>query len=102
MNPSENLRVKVLLSIQRALLGEVPKDLRGVTCSYCGAKISIKCFFDGGITAADQESMETVATEIAADFPDHEVTSKSLQLDQPEPLSAHTLMDWVYWRKEEN
>ncbi len=58
----------VLLSVQRALLGEVPPALRGVTLGWDDSLIYLRCYFDGPISEEDHESMELVATEVMADF----------------------------------
>ncbi len=58
----------VLLSVQRALLGEVPPALRGVTLGWDDRLIYLRCYFDGPISEEDRESMELVATEVMADF----------------------------------
>jgi hypothetical protein len=100
MNQPETLRNKVLLSLQRALLGEVSAFLRGVTCSWDNNQIRILCLFDGEISDDDQESMDCIETEVMADFSDITVSLKSIRLDYPELLNSQTLTDWVYRRKE--
>jgi hypothetical protein len=44
--------------------------------------------------------MECVATEVMADFPEHQVEIECKKLDEPEPLNPYTLSAWVYRRKE--
>jgi hypothetical protein len=100
MNQSESLRKKILLSLQRALLGEISPFLRGVTCSWDDSQICILCIFDGQVSDDDQESMEGVETEVMADFPEISVNLNSVRLDYPEPLNPQFLTDWVYRRKE--
>jgi hypothetical protein len=96
-----SLRNKLFLSLQRALLGEVSASLRCVTCSWDENQIHILCFFDGEISDDDQESMHCVETEVMADFPaEVSVSLKSVRLDYPEPLNPHTLVGWVYKRKD--
>jgi hypothetical protein len=89
-----------LLSLQRALLGEVSAFLRGVTYSWDDNQICILCLFDKKISDDDQDSMECVATEMLADFPDILINLKSVRLDYPEPLNSQTLTGWAYRRKE--
>src|SRR5262249_15827690 len=67
-------RIHVLLSVQRALLGEVPPALRGVTVGWDASSINIVCYFDGEISEEDQASMSCVETEVIADsFPEYDV-----------------------------
>ncbi len=98
VNP--DLRVRVLLSLQRALLGEVTPNLRGVTCSWDQSLIRISALFDGKVSEENRESMECVATEVMSDFPDFQVILECQRLDVPEPLSSHALMAWAYSRRE--
>lgn len=100
MNESQIIRPRVLLSIQRALLGEVSAFLRGVTCSWDESTINIKCYFDGEPSENDQESMECVASEVMADFPEHDVQINTIRLDKPQSLKDQSLMAWAYLRKE--
>jgi len=94
------LRISVLLSLQGALLGEINSKIRGITCGWDLRIITMNCFFDGDIDDDDRESMECVATEVMADFYDHEVSVECIRLDVPKPLNPHTLLAWVYRRKE--
>ena len=94
------LRIKVLLSLQVALLGEITHNIRGITCVWNISLITIHCYFQGEINADDKESMECVETEIIADFTEHEVNLECKRLDLPKPLNPHTLSAWVYRRRE--
>lgn len=94
------LRVNILLSLQSALLDEVPSTLRGVTVGWDSSKILIHCFFDGEIQEKDRESMEIVATEVQADFLKHKVQVECIRKDIAENLNPYTLMKWVYHRRE--
>ncbi|AFZ26565.1 hypothetical protein Cylst_4485 [Cylindrospermum stagnale PCC 7417] len=97
---SIELRNQVLLSLQRALLGEITSNVRGITCSWDTSKITIVCYLQGDISEYIEESMECVATEVMADFPEHEVGIECKKLDEPESLNPYTLSAWVYRRKE--
>lgn len=94
------LRIKVLLSLQVALLGEITPNIRGITCGWSTSLIRIHCYFQGEINDDDKESMECVETEIIAGFTEHEVNLECKRLDLPEPLNPHTLSAWVYRRRE--
>lgn len=96
----EDFRKKVLLSFQRALLGEVPCTLRGVTCGWSSSEITFFCFFDGEISEEDRESMDAVAGEVNADFLDFKVSYECIRKDVPENLNKYSLKAWVYHRHE--
>lgn len=96
-----NFRATLLLSIQRALWGEITSNIRGITCSWDDSTITIRWLFDGEISDEDLESAEcNVTGEVNSDFPDHEVVAECKRLDMPEPLSPYVLSVWVYMRKE--
>ena len=100
MNSSEKSRSVILLSVQRALLGAISKDIRGVTCAWNGSTIFIKSFHDGKVSVADKEDMEVVASEVLSDFPGHEVKVECSKVDYPEKLPLDDAEVWVYRRKE--
>jgi hypothetical protein len=94
------MRSRALLSIQRALLGEVFPALRAVTIEWQPDLVKFYAYVDGAISDEDAESMSCVSAEVAADFSasadvDHEV----IRLDAPRPIGdART---WVFKRREE-
>jgi len=89
----------VLLSLQRALLGEVTPNLRVVTVTYDLESIHFDAFFDGPIGDEEREGMSLVETEVLAEFPaTHKITHGVIRLDAPAPLPKDRI--WVYYRKE--
>jgi hypothetical protein len=92
-------RIHVLLSVQRALLGEVPPALRGVTVGWDASSINIVCYFDGEISEEDQASMSCVETEVIADsFPEYDVRLECVRRDAPAKMED--LREWVFLRRE--
>lgn len=100
MDNNPALRAQVLLSLQRALLGEISSQLRGVTCEWGEEEILIEAIFDGEIENSDQDSLECVGSEVAADFPEHRVEVLSTRIDFPSRLNEKSRTEWVYLRKE--
>jgi hypothetical protein len=103
MNPLkvDTRRTSVLLSIQRALLGEVRPTLRCVTVGWDSDSIRILCYFDGEISEDDRESMECVLTEVIASFPPSEgdrIQLDCVRRDAPGPIDF--LKSTVYRRHE--
>ncbi len=79
-----SLRTRILLSAQRALLGEVPPSLRMVALDWDEKRIHLQCYFDGPVSEEDRESMESVTTEMIADFfPGLNVELRIIRLDAP-------------------
>lgn len=62
-------RESVLLSLQRALLGEVFPALRAVTVEWSESAVKFVAYVDGELEDADADSLSAVAAEVSADFP---------------------------------
>jgi hypothetical protein len=91
----------VLLSVQRALLGAVPRSLRAVTCALHPDRIVLKFIFHGPISDTDKEDMQVVGTEVVADFhAPMKIEEQIVRIDYPGDMRPHGLQAWAYWRKE--
>jgi hypothetical protein len=96
-----DIRAALLLSVQRALLGAVPHNLRAVTCDWEGTEIKLRFVFDGEIADESQETAWIVGTEVIADFPAPWTISEDIvRLDHPHGLRPGALALWAYLRKE--
>jgi hypothetical protein len=68
-NSDTDLRLRVLLSVQRALVGEVTPQMRFIAVEFSAARIHIIVWHDGAMCAADREQFDACAlTDVAADF----------------------------------
>lgn len=94
------LRNKVLLSVMRALWGEVFSTLRAVVCFLSSESLTVVFYVDGAIHESDLESIESAVTEVISDFPaEMEISHDVRRIDYPWPLDlAGGLL--VYLRKE--
>jgi hypothetical protein len=91
----------VIMSVNCALWGAVSSSLRSVQVEFTEKEINIYCFFDGVISDDDSEDMSVVATEVAADFPDHQVYEHCIRADYPTPIKpTDKARHIVFWRKE--
>jgi hypothetical protein len=96
-----DLRARVLLSLQGALIGEVSSVMRGITCDWNESEIRIRCVMDGPVQEEDEESVSVIETRVMADFPDQDVCTECIRLDTPKPLSGAALPGgWVFQRRE--
>ena len=64
------------------------------------SEIIIRCYFEGQITEENEESMDCVATEVIADFPEHTIDLQCRTINMPESLKQYRLFAWAYMRKE--
>lgn len=100
MTTNTPLRTRVLLSVQRALLGEISRSVRYIGVAFDEKEIKLRWVFDGPISDEDTESASCVETEIIADMPDHHVVTETIQHDAPKPLAEVRLGDSVFTRHE--
>jgi hypothetical protein len=106
VEPAAELRVRVLLSLQRALLGAVPPALRGVLVGWSSAALEFVAYFDGPIAEVDAESMSVICAEVNADFvAEFAADFRCLRCDAPAPMTDPTEwtfpdVAWVYLRRE--
>jgi hypothetical protein len=91
--------IKARLSLQRALLGEVPPALRAVVFSMKELTIASRFYFDGPISQEDDESVSCVETEVLADYDqEYTIAVRCIRLDFPLPIYDDGV--WVYHRRE--
>jgi hypothetical protein len=68
------LRVRVLLTMQVALLGMVTARLRSVLVAWTSAEILIRILSDGEVSPDDLELTSEIESEVISHMPDHVVT----------------------------
>ena len=91
----------LLLSAQRALLGQIPPSLRAVTAEVSGTEVRLRFVFDGPISEDDMDSAQFTGTEVIADFPSPwTIEGQIVRLDYPADVRDGALQHWVYLRKE--
>lgn len=66
---STDMRVRVLLSVQRAFLGHISTAVRAITCRWTEDEIYVRVLVDGEISDDDAEAISEAETEVIADFP---------------------------------
>ena len=87
MQTPADIRTRLLLSVQRALLGAVPASLREVTCCWEATRITLRFVFDREIAAGDMENAQIAATEVIADFSDPWMIEEQIvRIDHPGDL----------------
>ena len=65
---STDIRVRALLSVQRALLGHIGTAVRAVTCRWTNDEIHVRVVFDDEINDDNAEVISEAETEVNADF----------------------------------
>ncbi len=81
---------EIVLSVVRALWGEVWPSYRAVLCKVYGPDaFDIEVFVDGEISEEMKESVSCIETEVLADFPPGvAVGSRLVRLDAPRPIEV--------------
>lgn len=72
MNATE-LRIRVLLTLQVALLGMVTANMRSVLVSWTDKDVRVRVVFDRAISSEDVELVSEIETEVISHLPDHTV-----------------------------
>ena len=100
-NKKYPLNVTIRLSLQRALLCEVSKNLRMVAYESNEEErlIIVYFFFDENITEENKESVNSILAEFSGDFDEKmQIIDRCIRLDYPKKLPMYACT--IYRRKE--
>ena len=100
MNEVRDLRVRLLLSIQRALLGEITPNIRAVTARIDAQAIVLRWIIDGEISDGLRDDLSAVGTEVVAEFSSHEIAEEFVRCDASHAMNELYLDYLAYARKE--
>jgi hypothetical protein len=99
MEDPAQIRVRLLLSIQRALLGAVPATLREVACGWEGTEVKLRFVFDGEIDTDDYEGAQIVGSEVIADFSEPWTILEEIFVSTTRPISESADLPGTWsWR----
>ncbi len=90
----------LLLSCQRALIGEVTPSLRGVAVKWRDDCILMIFYHQGVLNQGIENEYYCIATEVIADYIDAKIAEKIIRCDAPKPLPKFENTNLVYLRKE--
>lgn len=85
MNAVE-LRVRVLLTLQVALLGMVTPSMRTVLVSWTESDVHIRVLFDGGVSSLEGELVSEIESEVMSHLPGHSVRCVAETCSVPEKV----------------
>ena len=93
----------MLLSIQRALLGEIVPEMRAISADVGSEVVRLTVFVDGAISDALVEDFDAAVTQVVADFPypddgDPRIEFDVVRVDAPARIESRGT--WVFFRKE--
>jgi len=98
----EKLQSKIILSVNRALLGEIFPELVAVSCDIeSEKKFKLNFFVDSKLSTLKAEDISCIETEVIADFP------SSFEISHEIIISNHaSLMTcdsfWIFLRKNDD
>lgn len=96
------LRIRILLATQTALLGAIDARVRAVTCRWDNRHIQLRVIIDGRISVIDRETMSMVETEIMSHFHAHEVNVECVRVDVPQRIELLPNEVLVFSRREDS
>jgi len=99
MDPTQ-LRVRVMMSFQRALLGVVTPSLRGVSVSWDEHRIRARFVYEAD-DSRHVELVQETETQVLADFGAEVVTDFAIEVTPNQStLALNEGEVWVYLRRE--
>ena len=79
---TSDLRARVLLSVQRALLGEITPEMRAVEVEWSPERILLRVFTEGEASEQVREDFDAaVVTQVVADFPEPDRGDPRVELE---------------------
>jgi len=94
-------RASLILSVNRALWGEVGPNLRAVTAGSDGKTIRLRFFIDGEPSERDRESAGRVGAEVIADFPTCDLVEEEVvRINAPERIPWDDQWLTIFERRE--
>lgn len=99
-NEPRELRVRTMLSLQRALLGNVYPELRAICFRIEEDAIAVTYYFEKNASPEAIESMSDVEGEVIAEFdPSIDIRFDIMKVQGPIPRRSDVV--WVFWRHED-
>ncbi|WP_308797701.1 hypothetical protein [Agromyces silvae] len=96
-----SFRVRVLLSVQRAMWDLVTPNLRAVAVAAQEPNIRLRFMFENDPSEDDHENVSLAETYVIADFEDSvSVDATCVWLPVPVSRDLDIGEEWVYMRKE--
>jgi hypothetical protein len=88
MTPIE-LRVRVLLTLQVALLGMVTPNMRAVLVSWTDSDVHVRVLFDSHVSPRDAELVSEIESEVLSHLPTHKVNCQGEACPPVMMVEAH-------------
>jgi hypothetical protein len=98
---STDMRVRVLLSVQRALLGHIGTAVRAIMCRWTKDEIHVRAVFDGDIDDDNAGAISEAETEVIADFPSQVAVCFKLERRDYPALIKHEIDEVAVFRRME-
>lgn len=95
---STELRVRVLLTMQVALLGMVTTNMRSVLVSWTDTSVNVRIVFEGAVSPADNELASEIESEVMSHLPSHAVICRTESSLPPEKVMPSTNEVFVFQR----
>lgn len=95
------LRPGMMLSVQRAFLGEITENIRCISVDGLYENdVHINIYIDGVASEELKEDMSCVETEVISDFPDVPVNIDIIESTENRQIDDIIKGEAVFWRKE--
>jgi hypothetical protein len=71
------LRVRILLTMQVALLGMVTNNMRAVLVSWTETNVQVRIVFESAVSPSDNERVSEIESEVISHLPNHTVVCRA-------------------------
>ncbi|MBD3192565.1 MAG: hypothetical protein GF308_18135 [Candidatus Heimdallarchaeota archaeon] len=92
-------RVQLLLNAQKALLGAIHPNIRGISVAWEEGTFTWRVYFDEEPNQEDKEEMSIACTETLAGLQEFVLIQEELHI-VPYPKPIQNIGEWVYLRRE--
>jgi len=90
---------RLQLSFDFALIGRIPKSLRGITVDWQEPLLTVHFFFDREGIDEEAETMDEVLTEIISHFPEiMKLDTEYKYIDSSNSIRDYKLKWWIFLR----
>lgn len=86
----------VLLSVQRALLGSITKNMRAITVRFNETEFKIRVYLSVEQNALEEELIKDILDEVSADCTDFKSFKSEILMSNTRVNKLENLGDWVY------
>ena len=96
-----NKQVGYIISVQRALLGNLTNNMNAITISYNNSSFILKVYFEKEPSEDEIESLSEITSEVAADFPNINKIQELYLVNNNDNYKEEILDVWIIKKRRD-